>query len=120
MSGVPYDYSPAAERAWLEDAATNALLAWIWSWRRRPEAIDGEPRPGEAFTRHIGRDAVMMMHEDASRVEMSRIFSEAAYRGTCPCGQTPDDLVTEQAAQIVDERERRALTLARSGGNVRA
>lgn len=111
----------AAYELWEHDPAHNALVAWLAAWRLRGEAVAGERLPAYTFAEHIGRTAVRDMRSGVSKPDMARIYSAAGYDGTCPCcNRTPDDLVSERAAQIVDERHSHALTLARSGGNVRA
>lgn len=106
---------------WEYDNAHNALNCWLAGWRERPGKVDGEARPAYVFAEHLGREVTAMDREGWSRVELARVCSASGLDGLCPaCGRSPDDLVTERAAEIVDQRRERALTTSHYGGSVRA
>lgn len=96
---------------WEFDDVHNGLIAWIHAWRDGPGAgVAG--LPPYTFAEHLGREVGEM--RDLGRLELARICSAAGYDGRCPrCGITPDEAVTERAAQIVEER---GLTLSRAKG----
>ena len=102
---------------WEFDDQHNALNAWLTMWRRQnPDA----PLPAWTFAAHLGADAREAKAAGTSRVDLARVFSRAGWEGRCPCGHTPDDVVLEQASQIVDDHRGRALTWATQGGIVKS